>query len=293
MDSPDLGVQFVPTRRFDTYPAIDPAKANLKDKVVLITGASRGIGKVIATSFTQAGVSGLILLARSDLTDTKSACEAAKRPGQSLKVLTITADTSRPEQISSAFEKIRETFERLDIVVNNAGYLAEYDLIADSDLDQVWQTWAVNMLGTYAMTRAALPWLIESGGDKTIVNVGSLAGLMKLPKLSAYNTSKLALLRFTELTMVEYGDKGVLAHFVHPGLIDTGMAAKVPFRARGGGIPPYDTPELAAHTIVWLVSERRDWLAGRYVSAQWDMEELSAKEQEIVDGDKLKVKMVV
>lgn len=54
-----------------------------------------------------------------------------------------------------------------------------------------------------------------------------------------------------------------------------------------------DTPEVAAHTILWLVNERREWLAGRYVSCQWDVEALLAKRQEIIDGDKLKVKLVV
>ena len=54
-----------------------------------------------------------------------------------------------------------------------------------------------------------------------------------------------------------------------------------------------DTPELAAHTILWLVKERRDWLAGRYVDCGWDVEALLAKKREIVDGDKLKIKMVV
>ena len=54
-----------------------------------------------------------------------------------------------------------------------------------------------------------------------------------------------------------------------------------------------DAPELAAHTIVWLINERRDWLAGRYFSSNWDVEAVLARKQEIVDGDKLKVRMVV
>ena len=64
----------------------------------------------------------------------------------------------------------------------------------------------------------------------------------------------------------------------------------------GNTVPPVmlvDPPELAAHTLVWLVNERRDWLAGRFVDCRWDVEALLAKKQEVIDGDKLKVKLVV
>lgn len=90
--------------------------------------------------------------------------------------------------------------------------------------------------------------------------------------------------------MAEYGDKGILAFAVHPGSIATEMAAKMPEEMMHIVV---DTPEIAAHTLTWLVRERRDWLAGRYFVCQWDVDELEAKKQEIVDGDKLKVRMVV
>ena len=90
--------------------------------------------------------------------------------------------------------------------------------------------------------------------------------------------------------MAEYGDKGILAFAVHPGSIATEMAAKMPEEMMHIVV---DTPEIAANTLTWLVRERRDWLAGRYFVCQWDVDELEAKKQEIVDGDKLKVRMVV
>ena len=98
------------------------------------------------------------------------------------------------------------------------------------------------------------------------------------------------MLRFAEFVNVEYGDKGVVSYCVHPGAIFTEMSDTLP-----DALKPLlvDKLELAAHTFVWLINERREWLAGRYVSCHWDMEALLAKKQEIIDGDKLKVRMVV
>lgn len=100
------------------------------------------------------------------------------------------------------------------------------------------------------------------------------------------------MLRFNEFVNVEYGDKGVLAYAIHPGVIWTDQSTGLPpeFQAAPVFI---DTLELAAHTLLWLVKERREWLAGRYVDCRWDMEALAARKQEVVDGDKLKVKLVV
>lgn len=103
-------------------------------------------------------------------------------------------------------------------------------------------------------------------------------------------TSKLALLRFTEFINVEYGDKGVLAYYIHPGAISTDMTSTLPDRYKHILV---DTVELSAHTMVWLTKERRDWLAGRFISCTWDVDELLGKKDEIVKGDKLKARVVI
>ncbi|CCM03044.1 uncharacterized protein FIBRA_05162 [Fibroporia radiculosa] len=288
---PHTGNGFVPTVRHDTYPAIDPAKANFAGKVVLVTGASKGIGKTIAISFAQAGATGLVLLARSDLSATEAACKTAQRPGQSLAVLSLSVDISDPAQVTGALAKVKETFGQLDVIVNNAGYREPYALIGDSESESWWRTWEVNIRGTYEVTRASLPLLVECDGSKTVIIVTSRAALGAVQsQLSAYVMSKLAQLRFAELIVSEYADKGVVAHSVQPGVILTDMAADFPEDLKHLIV---DTPEIAAHTIVWLARERREWLSGRYVSSQWDVEELEAKRQEIVDGDKLKIRMAI
>ena len=100
------------------------------------------------------------------------------------------------------------------------------------------------------------------------------------------------MLRFTEFINTEYGDKGVLAYSVHPGAVESDMSVSMPDDMLALGIL-VDTPELSAHSLVWLVKERREWLAGRFVDCRWDVETLLAKKREITDGDKLKVRMAI
>ena len=100
------------------------------------------------------------------------------------------------------------------------------------------------------------------------------------------------MLRFTEFVNAEYADKGVIAFSVHPGVIWTEMNTRLPPEFQAAPIF-IDKPQLTAGTILWLVKERRDWLSGRFVDCRWDVEALLAKKQEIVDGDKLKVKLAV
>lgn len=139
------------------------------------------------------------------------------------------------------------------------------------------------------MTRAFLPLLRKtSNGLKEILNLSSIGAHTMSPGGSGYCTTKLAVSRFSEFTSSEYPD--VLSYSVHPGGVATELA-----KGMGEGMQHVliDKPELAADTMVWLTSERRDWLKGRYVSCTWDMEELLKKRQKIEDEDLLKVRLAV
>lgn len=287
-----IGEKFLPTNRHDTYPAIDPANADLTGKVVVVTGASRGIGQATAVAMAQAGAKGIVLIARSSPDATKAACLEAAREGRKTEVLALAVDITDTAAVAAAAKRIEETFGRVDIVVNNAGYLEKYALIADTDPVSWWRAFEVNLRGTYEVTRALLPLLIACNGDKTIVNVTSASALIAFPRFTAYTISKLAQLRLAEWVCAEYGDKGVLAYSVHPGAIMTDMSTQLPSEYIDAGILT-DTTQLPGNTILWLVRERREWLAGRYIDCRWDVEALLAKKQEVVDGDKLKLTLVV
>ena len=176
-------------------------------------------------------------------------------------------------------------------MINNAGYLETFTPVAESDPEEWWKTWEINVKGPYLVTRAFIPLLLQTeGGLKTILSVSSIGAHVVMPGASAYQTTKLALLRFTEFVKTEYGDKGVLAYCVHPGGVITDLASVMPKEHHH---LLKDQPGLAADTIVWLTRERREWLAARYVSATWDMQQLEAKKAEIEKKDLLKVRMVV
>ncbi|EFX06455.1 short chain dehydrogenase reductase [Grosmannia clavigera kw1407] len=123
-----------------------------------------------------------------------------------------------------------------------------------------------------------------------LVNNAGIASHVLWTGAVAYHTSKLAVLRLAELLNVDYSKSdGLLAYSVHPGISPTDM---------GNRLPEYltskvtDTPKLGADTVVFLTEKRRDWLAGRYIAANWDMDELLSREKIIVEGNKLKVRMI-
>jgi len=182
---------------------------------------------------------------------------------------------------------------RLDVVVNNAAHMEPYKPILESDAGVYWRTWEVNVHGLINMARTFLPMQLSTragvDGLCTMINVSSSGALSARPGSASYRSSKLAILRWTETLQLEYGDKGLLTFCVNPGAIKTRITENEPKKVRDA-LP--HRPEMAGDTIAWLAAERREWLGGRYVSCPWDMEELMKKKDEIVEKDKLKVRMV-
>ncbi|KZL63468.1 short-chain dehydrogenase [Colletotrichum tofieldiae] len=271
----------------DTYPEINPVTvSNCTGKAVLITGASKGLGRAIAIGYAEAGASMIAVAARSDVSSTASAVlEAAKNAGRAEPtVLVLEMDVSNTSSVKAAAEKLAAEWGRLDILINNAGYMAPFRLLLEADDDEYIKTWDVNYWGTYRVTKAFLPLMLK-GGDKTIVNMSSVAAHFMGAGGGAYHVSKFALIRFTEFVQDEYADQGVLAFSIHPGGVPTELSSNLPeklqFRMR-------DTPELAAHSVTYLTSTKRDWLGGRWISCMWDMPTLVKMEKKIVDGNLLK-----
>lgn len=194
--------------------------------------------------------------------------------------------------MESAAKDVSEIFDgRLDVLINNAGYLSEFAGIPDTDPDDWWRDWEVNVKGVYLMTRAFWPLLLNSN-LRIIINVTSMGALMNPTHGSAYGSAKLAGMRFTEYINQDhgFGKDDMLAIAVHPGCVKTELALSLPENMQE---LLNDEPALSGDTFVWLGSERREWLGGRYVSANWDMEELSTAWEEIVEGDLLKNRLAV
>lgn len=130
-------------------------------------------------------------------------------------------------------------------------------------------------------------------GDKdksrSIINISSIGSHVSGPL--GYSIASLATNRLSQRINESYADQGVCSYAVHPGAVwSDGPKEYVPQRMKDFS---NDSQDLCGSFLVWLVKERRQWLSGRYVDSTWDVEELVAREKEIVEGDKLKMRLVV
>lgn len=297
--TPPPYVAFTPTLHHDTYPSIQPIPSQPPTNLrILITGSSKGIGRATAISLAQAGASHIAIHGRntSDLDETESLIHSAATTFSRTRptVLKLIADITSLSSVTAMRDEVAKAFNsRLDVLINNAGYLENWDRpFTEADPDEWWKTWEVNVRGTYLVSRAFIPMLLEQGhgggkGGGTLVNVSSTGGLVTMEGASAYQGSKTAQIRLAGHLDVEYREKGLLVHSVHPGGVATALARGMPKAMQDRLLN--DTPELAGDALAWLVRERREWLAGRYLSAQWDVEELEGMKGRIVEGDLLKL----
>ena len=184
-DGAHLALDFTKIVHHDTYPEIDSAKADLCGKIVCITGASKGIGRATALSFAKAGAEAIVIGARSDLTSLElEIASAAQVSGKKApKVLRLELDVTDQVSVENAAKDIEKTLGRLDILINNAGYLSSFTPMIESDPMQWWTNWEVNIRGVYLVTRSLLPLMIK-GGEKTIINLASIGALNLTPGAS-------------------------------------------------------------------------------------------------------------
>ncbi len=282
------------TLRHDRYEAIDPLttlKGSAAGKVVFISGASRGIGQATAIAFAEAGARAVHLTARSTKALVKTRNLVAAANPDTVCSLS-TCDVANSDDVRTAVEECVSLHRALDIADANAGFLGPWAKIAESDPEGWWHNWEVNVRGAYHVARFTLPHLIESakkhdaegtsGGH--LVLLSSVGAQFIMTGASDYQTSKHALNRLCEFVQSDHGGQGVKCFAIHPGGVATDLAKNMPEQMH-----EYltDKPELAACFIVWLCSGNADWAAGRYLSANWDVTELSAIKDTIVGDDLL------
>jgi 3-oxoacyl-[acyl-carrier protein] reductase len=195
---------------------------DLTGKKALVTGAGKGIGRAIATALAARGVH-VGLLARTAADLEALAAELSRDHGVTTAV--AVADVSERPAVEAATTMLREALGGLDIVVNNAG-IAQAGTVLGMAPDAWERHFAVNVFGTYYVTRAVLPTMIAQGsGD--IVNVASTAGDRGAATLSAYSASKAAVLRFTESVAQEVRKHNIRVSSLLPSTVNTEMAASL------------------------------------------------------------------
>jgi 3-oxoacyl-[acyl-carrier protein] reductase len=247
----------------------------LDNQVALITGAGRGIGRAIAMAFARQGAD-LALVARteSELEETAQMIRAAGH-----RVVAVTADVSHREYVERAVSQALETFDRVDVLVNNAGVQPPIGPLWQNDADEWMRAVAVNLFGPMLCIKAVLPGMMERKRGK-IVNLSGGGATGPRPNFGAYAASKAALVRLTETLAMELAPYNIQINALAPGAINTRMLdqvlaagelagaelAQAQRRTERGGT----SIERAAQLAVFLASADSDGLTGKLVAAPHD-----------------------
>jgi 3-hydroxybutyrate dehydrogenase len=194
----------------------------LENRLALITGGGRGIGRAIALAFASEGAA-IAVAARTRAQVESVAAEVASAFG--VETLAIECDVANTESVNRAFAQAGEKFGGgPDILVNNAG-IAETSPFFKTD-EAMWQRHLeVNLTGTFRCTRAALPGMIERGWGR-IINIASIAGKTGAPYISAYSASKHGVLGLTRSCALEVATRGITVNAICPGYVETDMTRR-------------------------------------------------------------------
>ena len=223
----------------------------LKDKIALITGGGRGIGKAIAMAYAREGAQ-LALCARtsSELDQTCQEIRALKTVCEGW-----TCDVSLEEPVKELIENVKEKFGRVDILVNNAGVMTRPVPITDVEVKKWDYTIAVNLRGPFLVTQAVLPNMMKHKSG-SIINVSSMIGRSAYANFIAYATSKWGLEGFTQTLAAEARSSNIRVNSVDPGYVATKLTGYSGSK-----------PESVTDVFVYLASDEAKGVTGKTLSA--------------------------
>ncbi|MEE9191977.1 MAG: 3-oxoacyl-ACP reductase family protein [Candidatus Aerophobetes bacterium] len=234
----------------------------LKNKVAIVTGAARGIGKAIAQRFLQEGAA--VAINDVNLEKAEEIVHEAKSKGK--KALSVKADVSNEKEVEEMVNRVYSNFARIDILVNNAGIIKR-----GSTEDHSYEDWdrviAVNLRGTYNCSKAVIPIMKKQGCGK-IVNVSSIAGKVgNIASAPSYGSSKGAINALTKSMARELAEYGICVNAVAPHAVETEMSAEwsqekrrqlmsqIPLKRLG-------RPEEVAAAVLFLASDEASFITG-------------------------------
>ncbi len=209
-----------------------PLRPSFKDRTVLVTGASSGIGREAALAFAAAGANVVLVARRAAVLATVAA--QARKLGVGAQA--IAADVTRPAAVAECFRKATRRFGSVDIVVNNAGVMipSRVTETRDEDLQAMLD---VNLFGALHVMQEAVR-VMRKQGHGQIVNVGSLAGRRGFSPLGGYCATKFALVGITEALRVELAGEDIHVSLVLPGVVETPMVAAAQENPESAGLWP-------------------------------------------------------
>ena len=233
----------------------------LKNKIALVTGASRGIGKSIAIEFAKNGADVIVNYSK-DEQGAINAVNEIKKIGR--EGIAIKADVSSFNDVESMFGIIKDKFGVVDIVVNNAGITKDRTL--KKMTQEEWNSVVdVNLNGIYNVTKNALPLLQK---NSRIINISSIVGIFGNFGQTNYAASKSGIIGFTKSLAKELGKHGTTVNAIAPGFIESELTNKMPFLRKKVTLwmvplKRAGLPEEVAYTAVFLASEKASYITGQ------------------------------
>jgi 3-oxoacyl-[acyl-carrier protein] reductase len=237
---------------------------NFAGKVVLVTGASRGIGRTIAEQFADNGAS-VVLNFASNASKAEQAVADIKQKGG--EAIAIQADISQAAEMEKLFQKTIEVYGKIDIVVNNAGIIVTKPILNITE-DEFDKLFAINVKGTFLSCQQAAKHLSDNG---RIINFSTSVTGSMFPGYSAYAGTKGAVEQFTRQLAKEFGPKGITINAIAPGPVNTELFTEGKTKEQIEAIVKMNSfgrlgeADDISGTVLFLASEDAKWITGQTI----------------------------
>ncbi len=240
--------------------------------VALITGGSRGIGRVVALNLAKEGYDITFCYTSNEAAAKETVAEIEKT---GVKALAVKADVSKESDVNALVQAARDAFGPIEVLVNNAGITRDGLLLrmSEKDISDVLDT---NLKGAFFCTKAVLKDMMKSRYGK-IINITSIVGVTGNAGQSNYAASKAGLIGFTKSVAKEYGSKGICVNAVAPGFIETEMTDKLPEEVKNTyleriSLKRFGTPEDVANVVSFLAGHKSDYVTGQVIEVTGGMQ---------------------
>ena len=261
----------------------------LQGQVAIVTGAGRGIGRAIASTFAAEGA----LVAATARTQSQIDETAAIIVAQGGRAIAVAGDIADPASVASMAAEVVRQLGSVDVLVNNAAHSSSAARLWEADPEEWWRGVEVNLRGPFLAIRAVLPGMLERGAGQ-IINISSRSAGIPAPGRSEYAASKAALVRLTDSLAAEVSEFGISVFAVHPGRVSTEASQRflaTPAGQRwsieaGAVLKGLEAPpERCAELCAFLASGRADGLSGRFLSIFDDIGDLAGRAEEVRTED--------
>lgn len=238
--------------------------SNFSEKVILITGAASGFGKILAERLASMG-------ARLVLSDLNVSGVEAVAKSLDAQVVTCACDVSKERDLEALCQLARETYGRLDIAINNAGIASPMKSLLETTEQDMDLNFNVNAKGVFFGMKYQIPLMLENGGG-SILNVASMAGINGAPKLGAYAAAKHAVVGLTKTAAVEFARKNIRVNAVCPFFSPTPLVTEglnpefVAVAEQGSPMKRLGTPEEMVNAMLHIIAPDNTYLTGQAIA---------------------------